>query len=496
MNEISPFELYEGLLGFGMFSENIPPAFSSKDFFDYCVANVPSFENKSHSYVQYDCMRNTNIIRELGIPTPMAYEQLCRCIMDNWPSIIQHFSQCTADQTHIISRIHIRKMAETPKLFRMNYDNWKVDGNPEVDLLIGSRYIVHADISKCFPSIYSHSLPWALVGKTYAKTKQGRDRSQWQNQLDHVVQICKYGETHGLLIGPHASNLLGEIILTAVDKELWAKGWKYTRHIDDYTCYVDSVENAQLFLVDLNAELGKFDLSVNDKKTEVSKLPTALAAQWTRQVGNPRLFLRNEIFDYISARSYFDSAIEIMQNNKENAAILNYAIKALPVDIMSEQAKILCVKTIFHLCLLYPYLVHIIDEFVFERFGVDQDKIAAFANQLFNQEIKVRNYDAVCYALFFSIKYGFVIGSLSAQDAVGSESCIYKLFAFLHFKKYNNKAEGAILKAHALELKKNDEDLDQNWLFVYEALPQSKLPGDWKQLKNNKISFIRKEYQV
>jgi hypothetical protein len=290
--------------------------------------------------------------------------------------------------------------------------------------------------------------------------------------------------------------LLGEIILTAVDKELWAKGWQYTRHIDDYTCYVDSVENAHLFLVDLNTELRKFDLSVNDKKTEVSKLPTALTKQWKRQIDNPKSFLRNGIFDYISARSYLDSAIEIMQNNKEDSAILNYAIKALPVDIMSAQAKILCVKTIFHLCLLYPYLVHIMDEFVFERFEVGQDEIAAFSNQLFEQELKVKNYDAVCYALFFSMKYGFMIDSLSAQDAVESESCIYKLFTFLLFKKYNNAAERAILRAHAFELKKNEEDFDRNWLFVYETLPQSDLPGNWKTLKQNGISFMQKEYQV
>ena len=46
----------------------------------------------------------------------------------------------------------------------MNYSNWKTDGTPEPDLLIGKKYIVKADISTCFPSIYTHSIPWALVG--------------------------------------------------------------------------------------------------------------------------------------------------------------------------------------------------------------------------------------------------------------------------------------------------------------------------------------------
>lgn len=497
MTEITPDELYKGLLAYGMFSEKIPPMFSSESFFEYCFRENPSFEDKWRSFIQYDSMRNTNVIRELGIPTPMAYHQLCNCLKNNWDQIREHFEKCTSDQSHIVSRIHIRKMADTSALFKMNYDNWKEDGSPELDLLIGSKYIVRADISKCFPSVYSHSLPWALVGKSEAKKHaKGKDRGLWYNQLDHCVQNCKYGETHGLLIGPHSSNLLGEIILTAVDKRLCEKGWKYTRHIDDYTCYVESFERAQLFLIDLNSELRRFDLSINDKKTEVSELPAAVTKQWKRQVGNPQSFNRNGVFDYISARSYFDSAIEVMQNNKENAAILNYAIKALPVEKMSNQAKTLCVKTIFHLCLLYPYLVHIMDEYVFRRFAVGKHEIEVFSNLLFKQEHRLKNYDAVCYSIYFSLKYEFPIEQICAQDAIDSDSSIYKLLSFLYFKKENNTTERAALRAHAVELKKNDEDFDRNWLFVYEVLPQSDLPGDWKKIKQSGVSFINQELQL
>ena len=55
----------------------------------------------------------------------------------------------------------------------MNYKNWYLDGNPELDLLIQkneiNRYLVKADISTCFPSIYTHSIPWAIVGKQQSK---------------------------------------------------------------------------------------------------------------------------------------------------------------------------------------------------------------------------------------------------------------------------------------------------------------------------------------
>lgn len=49
--------------------------------------------------------------------------------------------------------------------------------------------------------------------------------------------------------------------------------------------------------------------------------------------------------------------------------------------------------------------------------------------------------------------------------------------------------------------KKNASDLylhnnmDRNWLFVYEALKADDLKGDWKCFKKAKISFIKKEFR-
>ncbi len=43
MDEISADDLYKGLLAFGLFSNKIPPVFSSTSFFDYCVKNIRHF---------------------------------------------------------------------------------------------------------------------------------------------------------------------------------------------------------------------------------------------------------------------------------------------------------------------------------------------------------------------------------------------------------------------------------------------------------------------
>jgi hypothetical protein len=95
-----------------------------------------------------------------------------------------HFRGKTDKQTHKISRIHIRKLEDKKHLFEMNYKHYsKDDLDIENELSVGARFVAKADISNCFPSIYTHSIPWALVRKEEAKQKQG-EQHEYFNKLD------------------------------------------------------------------------------------------------------------------------------------------------------------------------------------------------------------------------------------------------------------------------------------------------------------------------
>ena len=336
INEITKEELYDGLLGYGLFSEMLPPFLTSEKFLQYCK-NYPNIgEDKGTQYIEYNSMRNINIPRSIGIPSPFNYHTLCKTLSENWDRIKDHFKSKTMNDEYKKSRIHIRKIKNTNAIFEMNYDNWKNDGNPEIDLLKDNKYVVHADISNCFGSVYTHSIPWALVGKEIAKSD--RDKTKCFNRIDKAAQFCKYGETNGLLIGPHASNVLSEIILTAIDNELGEK-WKYIRNIDDYTCFVKTKDQASLFLIELGDKLRKYNLSLNHKKTTIRELPMALSESWTHKLDNLLLYYRGDFFDYKSIKSYLDTAVDLMNKNNNNAAILNYAIKCIQKKDMSSNAK-------------------------------------------------------------------------------------------------------------------------------------------------------------
>lgn len=413
--------------------------------------------------------------------------------------IAKHFSFYTHDQTYKVSRIHLRLKKDKKSLFEMNYKNHVLDGFPEDDLVIRSRYIVNCDISNCFPSIYSHSLSWALVGKTEAKKYAGpAHKKLWYNQLDQYSRNIKNGETNGLLIGPHTSNLLSEIILVCVDKELSKKEYRYVRNIDDYTCFVGSQEEAERFQLDLANELRKFELYLNAKKSSIVPLPQATVKDWVRKVNDYQINYKvsksgKKILNRRGLQSFMDFLIELFVDSKSDSAVLNYGIKMLRKIKLQSEAKTYFVKQIHHLSLLYPYLTQILDHSVFDAHKFNREEIKAIAADIYQQGIEKGIYEACVHSIFWAIKFKFDIDIADLKtDAIDSEDCIFMTIAYRYDSINRKKAylKEYVAKAEALR----DSDLERNWLFVFEVLSAASLPPPYKAMKKEKVSFFNPKY--
>lgn len=495
MIEITDQELYDGLLQYGLFAEKLPPIFDGSDFLQYCKApkNNKLCGQASKGFVSFQSMRNTNVPRMMGIPTPMSYERLCACLKDNWSNLQRFFEASTSNQAFIVSRTHIRKMQNSDSLFEMNYDNWRVDGTPEPDILIGKRYMVKADISNCFPSIYSHAIPWALVSKVAAKADT--DEKSWQNQIDKSVRNTTYGETHGILIGPHTSNVISEIILCAVDKKL-CDHWNYVRHIDDYECYVETKEKAEAFLVELSKWLRTFGLSLNNKKTEILELPVGAIEQWVRQLKDKTVYFGkfHGYVDYKEVQSFLDYCIELIPKNGGNASILFYALKVLNKQNLTDNAKRYLEKTMVSLSLIYPYLIPHLDKYVFEICGTDTMDLKRFINIVYKKYSGVDNFEAMAFSLFLAAKYDVVIDGIDSKTIIEKNDCILLLCLLIYARRRNSKTVRQNLETHARSLI-DSEEMDSFWIFIYECLPENDLKDDWKALKKAKVSFLKTEYR-
>lgn len=107
------------------------------------------------------------------------------------------------------------------------------------------------DISKCFDSIYTHSISWAINSKEAVKevlSTRGGPRvldKTFSGQFDRLMQQANYHETNGILIGPELSRIFAELILQEIDVELENKlkvehkvthrqNYEIFRYVDDY----------------------------------------------------------------------------------------------------------------------------------------------------------------------------------------------------------------------------------------------------------------------
>lgn len=499
MDDLTADALYEGLLAYGFFAEKLPPLFTAVPFYEYCKTRTTPFAFSRDEYVSFRTMRNISIPRLMGIPTPMSYQRLCATLRDNWHNIQQYFHTQTEGQSYRMSRIHVRKKHGTKQIFEMNYKNWRLDGNPESDLLLHeqgvSRYLVKADISSCFPSIYTHSIPWALVGKIKAK-ETADNESLWYNQIDKACQNVKNGETHGLLIGPHASNLISELILTAVDKHLYNLGYRYVRHIDDYDCYVNSHAQAECFLRDLEEALRNYDLPLNHKKTEIIELPIGIERHWKHQLSALPILGDSGVVEYPQVNSYIDTALRLAAGTGD-FAVINYAIKKLAGMKLTDNAKKLASKRFIHLAAIYPYLLQLMEEYVFEPYGVEVTEIKALSDMIYRDAKKVNDFESICYTIYFAIRYDFLLNELDSDYVIKQKDCITLVLTWLYYMKVNHWKRDATevkpLNRAARELKKTD--MGRYWLFCYEALTPGSLPGEWKALKQAGVSFIRPEFR-
>ncbi|PPT05048.1 hypothetical protein CKA32_001938 [Geitlerinema sp. FC II] len=108
---------------------------------------------------------------------------------------------------------------------RMIYEWIEMAENDVASIAFQYKFLIKTDIKNFYPSIYTHSIPWSLHGKSFIRDKvNGKDnRNNYDllgNCLDKLFQSANDGCTNGIPIGPVVSDLVAEIVLSGVDRKL------------------------------------------------------------------------------------------------------------------------------------------------------------------------------------------------------------------------------------------------------------------------------------
>lgn len=513
---LCPSEVLRGLLDYGLFPEKIPPCFSSKGLTDFARESFEDKVNQENNkrrnitnlrsdYIVYQSLRDSNIPRNMGIPHPAAYAIQALAISQHWEEIAKHCNK----PNPIFSRIHVRRMGDG-HIFEMNYKGNECLQQEEDELgwQTGAQYVVTADISMCFPSIYTHSIPWALHGKDLAKSRP-TDLHLTGNLLDICTQNTRDSQTNGLLIGPHASNIISEIILTSIDVTLQEKGYKKVkRHIDDYQFYASNFEEAERFITDLGLALRTYEMSLNAKKTKVLPLPRPSAEDWILTL-NRFQFPKDREIRFSDIRSYLDLALTCAKS-ADKSTPLNYAIKVLSrmgsaadtdQSAVNIRAKRMYTQEAINLALAYPYLTPLLDKYVFQPYKHYnlKDQVATFVTAAVALGIKKLYPDIIAHAIFLAMKYDCIICKAEEMliKAIELEDCLVNVLAlkYAHMRELSQVQRKVIEYVKDLKNDKSKRNIQKNWLLIYEVWGENDLRGNGQEflahLKSQGFQFFK-----
>lgn len=136
------------------------------------------------------------------------------------------------------------------------------------------------DISRCFDSIYTHTIVWALLNKEIVKdSKQNIKLSKktFGGRFDKLMQDLNNGETNGIVIGPEFSRIFAEIILQRIDRNVIEKlekqghfhkiHYEIFRYVDDYFVFYNETAIRDKILMEYRLQLMEYKLHLNESKS-------------------------------------------------------------------------------------------------------------------------------------------------------------------------------------------------------------------------------------
>nr|WP_179209222.1 antiviral reverse transcriptase Drt3b [Haematobacter missouriensis] len=137
--------------------------------------------------------------------------------------------------------------------------------------------MVQIDVSKCFDSVYTHSLPWAVLGKDQTKFNLEESKRTFGGRFDALMQNLNHKETNGIVIGPEFSRIFAEIILQSVDSQLLTQlveeanlthkvDYEIFRYVDDFFVFYNEESTKLKVFETLQEILKSKKLSINTAK--------------------------------------------------------------------------------------------------------------------------------------------------------------------------------------------------------------------------------------
>lgn len=277
----------KSLVALGLFPRDLPEIFSSKQLGDNYTSLIKSFTEQElrtwTAFEPFSAPRSKTGRRIFAIVNPVSYMALAAVISANWKSIVSIHKRSKISFSRPIFNSSTRAIGDS------NFIGFR---DCKILRSAGYAFVLHADFSRFFPTIYTHAIEWAIHTKAVSKAalRSRSSRTLFGNKLDECVRNMQEGQTQGIPVGPDASYIIAELIASVIDESIQKKfGGQLSggRLIDDYVLFFESRSDAEKARSALTNACRDLQVELNPEKTYISELKDESADRTKARIAGP-----------------------------------------------------------------------------------------------------------------------------------------------------------------------------------------------------------------
>lgn len=499
------------LLSYGYLFKELPPVFNSIELGSkFHLLELPKYTNTK--CIDFSLPKGQYARRVLQLPHPYNYIHLVNHLTEtnNWKLMQDHFEKSIFSNSIVKENKKAGQKIENKdnRATQTNYNSFNASKRKAILDAYDMLYELKVDISKYYPSIYTHSIVWAILSKERAKKIwriKEKDRPnepdfssyEFADKLDCLIRSCQDNQSVGIPIGPDSSHIIAEIIGCFIDKQIQNEfpELKAFRYFDDYHIYIETEEKGQIVLRFIQQILAELQLSLNENKLKISKFPFEFEEKWVKEINDVTF---NEPTEK-NIKQYFSVLFGLVNKNPQKSdTIFKYAFKTFEkrtTEINKEHWDIfeaLLLKSV----LVEPSSLEMVSRILetYKTF-VSISKLKSIIEKILEMHCSLNHHFETVWALWILKQFGISLSKNWAEKIIntGDGFSILLLLDLNNNGLLDNGGLDASLKQNISDLL-DDQTNKMDWLLYYEAVEIKKwIPStkrtDLSELAKHSISF-------
>lgn len=474
------------LLSKGYFPVQLPPGFSTEQFATSHTMYAPIWDAVEKSKIpstqceKFSVARSSYFRRVTSIVNPIGFYYLAKEIDTYWGRIQQHYekSQISKSVPGIADDSAGLRAINLPKFSQLYED--------KIIASAGYRYALITDISGFFPTIYTHTIPWALHTKEVAKKKQQKTASYFGNILDGRSMSLQENQTIGLPIGPDTSHILAEIIGVAIDdklKSLFGELPAGFRYVDDYFLFFADRKSAENALAFLTKAINYFELQINATKTRIIEVKDLVEESWKYNLKQLKISpkkrqQRDDIHNYFEV-------LFALEKRFQDESLIKYGLKQISSSIIKKSNWSVMEAYLLKCGHSFPntiqVIAHILATYGHYEYPLNREAIARFCNNVVRTAAISHHHSEVAWALWIAKELSLSLNPelIVELESMASPTCTLIALDLIHSGLLTGEFSESFLSQYA----QKSALITADWLLSYEA-------GRRLWLKNDNQDYI------